>query len=441
MEEKRYTSTTVRDKKNLQRTLNTFSEQFKYIAMEILDEPAYQFYFFDNLAAFESEYIVFDKTLAGSDLTDTNKLLEANLGMFEHKLYQAPIEMAIRKLHGLGKLDDKVVTANAFFTKEKETVLSFLHNEIEQTIEKTLSGRFVSKLYSTLRNRVLYPFLYSSDYLASKDYKIKLFDNSIETTIRQHYNLYNEHKWILESKEDFQLYHWQMEEEPNNPIVQEWNQFMGFLFSNKIEKRLLENITFLGAFIDIFIAEIAENEYPKPILKYLNRYKFCFISQNSTLHSMKLRRYLEFIEHQDAYNYRQIGKIHLAITKLIPDEIQYELHSLYEAIRDNKYKSVFDFSNPSRQTFTPSQYDEYYYARYGYYPKRDKNEADEQSEEEDEDESDEPDSGPKTYFPHDNTTSDEFPFGDLEEEKIETPSKKPDNVPPSVDYGDDKIPF
>lgn len=439
---KRYRSTTVKDKKNLQRTLNTFAEQYAYIAIEETNDHAYLFNFFDEFSNFLSPHIVFDKTISPLHLTETDKLLEANKQMFEHKIYQEHLARIIEEFIKRATINDKVIETNVFFQEEKDSIILLLRDRLEKRSGKKLSERFALKLYTTLKNKILFPVLYSANYSDSKTYKVQPY-STIESIILEHYKYYKEYKWILESREDFSYYYWQIEEEPHNPTVLEWHEFMGFMAKNNIEKRLLDSAHFLGKHIEPFMyfpdPDIA---LPNELEKYQKQnHLFCFVSDKNRLHGLKLKQYLECTKSPYIENYRQLGLIHFAINKAIPFDDQHEIYKLYWDIDEKNYESVLYFPNPSRQTLTPSKHDEYYYAKYGYYPERDKNEADEQSEEEDEDESDEAGSGPKTYFPHDNTTSDECPFGDLEEEKIEIPSKKPDNVPPSVDYGDDEIPF
>lgn len=208
---------------------------------------------------------------------------------------------------------------------------------------------------------------------------------------------------------------------------------------NKIEDRLIDCTRFLGKYIEPFIQTIYPNMFlPNELEKYKKQnHLFCFVSDKNRLHGLKLKKYLECTKSPYIENYRQLGLINFAINKAISYDDQYEIYKLYCDIVDNNYESVFYFPNPSRKTHTPSEYDEYYYAKYGDYPERDEDEDNEQSE----DEGDEASSEPKTSFPYEETTSNECPFGDIKEEKIEIPSKKPDNVPPPVDYGDDEIPF
>ena len=439
---KRYKCTTVKDKKNLQRTLNTFAEQYAYIAIEETNDHAYLFNFFDEFSNFLSPHIVFDKTISSLHLTETSKLLEANKQMFEHKIYQEHLARIIEEFTIYGKAEDKVIEINVLFQKEKESIILLLRDKLEKLSGKKLSERFALKLYTTLKNKILFPVLYSANYSDSKTYKVQPY-STIESIILEHYKYYEEYKWILESREDFSYYYWQIEEEPHNPIILEWHEFMSFMIENKIEDRLLDCARFLGKYIEPFI----QTFYPYTLLpNELEKYKkqnhlFCFVSDKNRLHGLKLKQYLECTKSPYIENYRQLGLTHFAINKAISYDDQYEIYKLYCDIVDNNYESVFYFPNPSRQTFTPSAYDEYYYARYGDYPYKEEEEDNEQSEEEDEDESDEASSDPKTYFPSDDTTSDECPFGNIEEEKIEIPAKKPDMVPPPAVYEDDEIPF
>lgn len=333
MKKKRYSTTDVRDRKNWQRTLNTFSEQYNYISMTEKKDQAFRFYFTDKLSQNISEHIIFDKELSSRDLTDTKKLLAANAQMFEHKKYQPYIVKIIMGLQSSIKFNGKIIEANQFFNKSKEAILNHLHVKLEELSGKELTEQFIKKMYTTLKNKTLFPSLYISDSISSKAYRVK-HGKSISNIINEHYKYYQEYSWIIHSKSDFEYYFDQSEEEPDNIIAQQWRTFIFFALKDNIEKKLYNSIEFLAEHIEPFCTKpLDEQEF-----QFYNQENLqIFISDKNNLQGIKLKKFIEAKEKIICFNYRQRGQIHQYINILLPLSEQLEILNSHVGIREYLY--------------------------------------------------------------------------------------------------------
>ena len=78
----RYSTTTVRDRKNLQRTMNTFYMKSNYINMKKTILGTYNFTYYTSDKYMDYKNLIYSTDTNLINLSDTDKLLEANATMF-----------------------------------------------------------------------------------------------------------------------------------------------------------------------------------------------------------------------------------------------------------------------------------------------------------------------------------------------------------------------
>ena len=145
---KRYKSTSLRDKRSIVRALNTFSQQYEYILCEAyeidLNKESVVFNYEDNKSGYYSN-IVYSATEASIDLADTELIIQAidNLMSINRKLeLKNKLKETVYKRDFQGK--------NTFFNTKS------IELSIAQIEEHVKDENFAYRLYNQLKNRIMF---------------------------------------------------------------------------------------------------------------------------------------------------------------------------------------------------------------------------------------------------------------------------------------------
>jgi hypothetical protein len=353
----RYSTTTVRDRKNLQRTMNTFYMKSNYINMKKTILGTYNFTYYTSDKYMDYKNLIYSTDTNLINLSDTDKLLEANATMFEHKKYQPYIENIINESKVMTKnlCTDELVETNNLLSRE-EKIITF-HTRLEELSGRKLSERFVKKLYTTLRNKVLFPILYSPEYKTSMNYEIPC-ETYLETMMKEYYREYNKHKYLLENetKEEFTYWHSELlaledgYEMNSAEIIGEWNDYIHELVRNKTEEHLLKCIKFLGTLIQYFILEddYWDDELNEPIdfpvyrASYLSYYDLPIETLRDGTRRARLKYFIEITTAKPCKDIEHYDLVYVGLNNIIPKDEQIKIFNVYSNL--DYRKSVFDFT-------------------------------------------------------------------------------------------------
>jgi len=345
----RYASTTVRHRKNLQRTLNTFSEQYNFITMKPTPIGTYNFtYYMDDDIGYEN--LIYRKSLVRNNLKTTTSLLKANAQMFEHKKYQPYIEKIISRTEKYIQAENgETVVINYFFDEDKkDDMINHFHHHLEKLSGKDLTEHFVKKLYTSLKNRASFPIIYDDKHQTSKTNIIKP-EKYIQEIIKDYYRDYNEYEWILE--EDFSYWRSEAsrlgdENSVNNEVaetIHAWNRYINELQAEKIDERFYESIDFLGAMIKNFYTEEPLLEFEEDGIRseiVFDEGFHDFMYDEDYFDGNKLSHFIELKPDKKHQDIKYLGNIYLGLNTNIPKDIQEKIFNLCYF---EKRKSIFDF--------------------------------------------------------------------------------------------------
>lgn len=146
--EKRYKTTSIRDKRSIVRTLNTFSKQYEYICCDDkfvdLDlEPA-KYYYMDKENDYFKNSIVFSKSNAQIDSRNTDLIIDAIDNMISINR-KTDLKDYLKDIVRNRELGNKV---NTFLLNEDLSL-----SEIEVI---TNDSKFAKKIFSQIENRVIF---------------------------------------------------------------------------------------------------------------------------------------------------------------------------------------------------------------------------------------------------------------------------------------------
>jgi len=312
---RRYGQTFVKDKKNVPRTLNCFSHQYEAISMHEYRGKGWEFTYHDSLLELDLDAIVYDRLKSEIDLTKTSKLIQAIESMFEYRLYQPFLITIVKKLEKKELVDGKEISINELFTRKKDSIVNYIAHGLETATGKQFTDHFISKLYSTIRNRVQFDSFYSSDYHSSitpyrtlTNYYIKIFQS--------YYNFFLEYEWLLSPEMEENLDYYDDEEplSPNDPVYMEWRAFVMHIKRNDILNKLYKTIAKLAHYIELVSVD-AEPHY--------------FISKKGNVQWVQLKKFLIGVHGKELEEYRKAGSIHKALYEMIPIETQKRIFSYH----------------------------------------------------------------------------------------------------------------
>ena len=146
--EKRYKTTSVRDKRSIVRTLNTFSKQYEYICCDDrcvdLDLEPVKYYYLDKENDYFKNSIVFSKSNAQIDIRNTDLILDAIDNMISINRKE-DLKEDLKEIVESRELENKVNT----FLLNKELSIS-------QIKVITNDINFSKRLFSQIENRVIF---------------------------------------------------------------------------------------------------------------------------------------------------------------------------------------------------------------------------------------------------------------------------------------------
>jgi hypothetical protein len=146
--EKRYKTTSIRDKRSIVRTLNTFSKQYEYICCDDkfvdLDLEPVKYYYMDKENDYFKNSIVFSKSNAQIDSRNTDLILDAIDNMISIN----------RKTDLKDELKD--IVRNKELGNGVNTFLLNKDLSIKEIKEVVSDSKFAKKIFSQIENRVIF---------------------------------------------------------------------------------------------------------------------------------------------------------------------------------------------------------------------------------------------------------------------------------------------
>ena len=146
--EKRYKTTSIRDKRSIVRTLNTFSKQYEYICCDDkfvdLDLEPVKYYYMDKENDYFKNSIVFSKSNAQIDSRDTKLILDAIDNMISINR-QLDLKDELKNIVKNRELGNGV---NTFLINKDLSI-----DEIEKVVN---DSKFAKKIFSQIENRVIF---------------------------------------------------------------------------------------------------------------------------------------------------------------------------------------------------------------------------------------------------------------------------------------------
>ena len=273
---KPWTRTTVKHKKNFQRTLNRFAERFNFIDMEV-NENARTCTFFcqewlSDILNRDKLNIVFDKVAADESMRSYDKVMLAIESMFEHGKFIPLLKQVVEEYADkiVSVIDTREHRVTKFLT-HRELTLKYIELALIRTYpQQDFSERFIVKLYNNIRNRVVFKFLYTDengayiDYHESKEGRYGTRSRytkktpALEQRLREHYDFYLEY-WqffTLKRAKEFAYYLDTSKDGYEFPFdddyVESWRENYRFLSENGIIKSFYESIDFIGQYLEPF---------------------------------------------------------------------------------------------------------------------------------------------------------------------------------------------
>jgi hypothetical protein len=326
----RYNFSVVRHKKNLQRSLNRFSELHDVVKMYQMESDAWVFEFFDYDKEEQQQKVnqelyieVFNRFQYAVNAKDTKFILSSIKNMFEYQQYQSSLIEIIKDYEKVRVIQEHIIRENQFLTQDKQIVLSDMKNKIEQMLKTEVSIRFIKQLYTSLHNRVKFPKMYYKSYqesLESRYSKMRKSNkttssNHFETTIRTYYNYYLKYGWLLEQLQTFN-YHRNpkidgVDVPENDEHVKSWRENYQFLQSNGIFDFLFQSMDFLATFIEIF-----SDDEMQPV---------SLTAKDGRIYERTIEKFLTDNYIDIPYNIRSMTQIYRALYKNIDKDTQYSI--------------------------------------------------------------------------------------------------------------------
>lgn len=347
--ERRYSQSCVRHRKNFPRTLNKFSEQWDKIDISYQEDKA-TFICYDETSKIYGEdnaNKVYDKKIAQIKLIDVEYIEEAINSMFEYETYREALQTAsdnfiIERI----MLDGTVKKVSWLFSKDKEPTIGKLHTHFEEETDKKFSSRFISKLYSSIKNRLMFKPIYLDEngnyltYFSSQFSDFKPGPTYLNTLIQELETLY---KVYIENRETFSITHAKTYAfyfdkrnegdlfEENSPIAQAWKDQYYFLQTSGLESAYLKSIEVLKRYIKPFTTK------ERKVINFHTNSK-----------SFKRNLKLHFFTHQENENidFKRIYVQHQALNEVINLE---EQQAIYDTPEMPKFRDLVDFFSPEEE--------------------------------------------------------------------------------------------
>jgi len=334
--EKRCSTTTVKHKRNFQRSLNRFAENYKGIDVTFNGDDSVTFYCYNEainptIIDINKSNTIYTEHNANIRLKDINCINEAIDSMFEYNKYLTIIKEIIFEYEAKMLFDGTTVYVNKFFTLKKD-IIDVFHDKFESKAGKKFTKRFISKLYTSIKNRIIFKPLYvdeKGDYLTyyssqHSNYKPPSYFTSQVTIIKTYYNSYLKYKDMF-SDSKAKAFAYYLDESKDGKefvkdcsIAKEWRNRYEFLVTHGIIDEYETNIHLLA-------------EYIKPYT-HKNGTVINFIEDGSVFED-GLDTHLESYYKEKKYNLKKLSITHKSLQKVMSISEQDSMFSL------NKYPS------------------------------------------------------------------------------------------------------
>jgi len=331
----RYNFSVVRHKKNLQRSLNRFSDLHDVVKMYQMESDAWVFEFFDydkeeQPSKLNKEiYIeVFNKFEYKVNVKNTKFIIDSIRNMFEYQQYQSALIKVVKSYEETKVIDSHTLKENQFFIQNKQKVLSDMETKIEKILKTELSGRFIKQLYTSLHNRVKFPKMYHKSYQESlesryskmrKSNKTVTYINHFDTTIRTYYNYYLQYKWLLERLKTFEYYLDisidGVDVPESDEHVKSWRENYQFLQSNDIFNLLFQSIDFLVTYIEMF-----SDDEMQPV---------SLTAKDGRIYERSIEKYIKKNNLEIPYSINSMTQIYRALYQNIDKDTQFAIEMNY----------------------------------------------------------------------------------------------------------------
>jgi len=270
---RRYSQSSVRHRRNFPRTLNKFSEQWHNIDVNYHEDRATFICYDDDSPIFgeDNAIKVFDKEVAEIKLIDVHDITEAIESMFEYETYKtALLKTAEHFVMEKVMMDGTLKRASWLFSKGKDETLAKFHLHFEEKTGKQFSEKFIIKLYTTIKNKVMFKPIYLDEqgkyltYFSSQFSDFKpgpTYLNTLIQELQSLYKTYTEHKdtFTLTQAQTYAFYLDKRNEgesfEENSPIAQAWREQYYFLQRSGLERSYLKSLEVLKGYIKPFTTE------------------------------------------------------------------------------------------------------------------------------------------------------------------------------------------
>jgi hypothetical protein len=269
----RYSQSSVRHRRNFPRTLNKFSQQWHNIDVSYHEDKATFICYDDNSPIYGEENAnrVFNKKVAEIKLIDIEDIAEAIESMFEYETYKNALlktteHFVMEKI----MMDGTLKKASWLFSKGKDKTLAKFHLHFEEETGKQFSEKFINKLYTTIKNKIMFKPIYLDEegqyltYFSSQFSDFKPGPTYLNTLIQELqtlYKTYTEHRdtFTLTQAQTYAFYLDKRNEgdafEENSPIAQAWKDQYYFLQRSGLEYSYLKSLDVLKRYIKPFTTE------------------------------------------------------------------------------------------------------------------------------------------------------------------------------------------
>jgi len=338
----RYNFSVIRHKKNLQRSLNAFSQSHDIVTMYQMESDAWVFHFFDyvekkdtpkkveksleEVEKFEIE--VFNRFEFEINMSNPNVLIQSIKNMFEYPKYQSKLIEIIESYNEEIIIEEHSIIKNNFFIQKKEDILIEFGDKLKTLLKTDLSNRFIKQLYTSLYNRVKFPNMYQDNYKKSleskyskmrKSKKTTKYTNHFETTIKAYYNYYLQYSWLLEKLKTFEYYLDTsidgLEFSENDEHVNSWRENYRFLKSNGILDLLFQSMDFLATYIEMF-----SDDEMQPV---------SLTTKDGRIYENSIEEYIKENDLEVLYSIKDMTQIYRALYKNIDKDTQYAIEMGY----------------------------------------------------------------------------------------------------------------
>lgn len=256
---KRRSSTIVKDKKHIQRTVNTFMKKASYITMQDYGDKRYEFEYKDEYPPKMQEFLLYNVETYRMKINDTQLLLEKTTDLTEYRPYIEVLKIVINELQYIKIVDGHDATFNKFLKVYQDVedddamVINKIILTIEDTMNKTISEKLAKMLHTAIKNKILFDNVDTTSF-----HKVDYLRNELLTQR----SFYNKYSWVLDYEDDFYNFRQKLnsvkeqygEHYPEyiDSKVIEWVEFEDVLIENNVIKDLKIIVSRIGKTLAYF---------------------------------------------------------------------------------------------------------------------------------------------------------------------------------------------